>query len=112
MARWKLGRALAAVEREPEGGDRRATTRKVSSGFWKWPKESLGLHPETVTDAQRSGLGVMRFLTAHQFASGDAALDLGTDLLRCGEFGLRASNETACPICRLRPPLPAWRAVR
>jgi hypothetical protein len=53
VARWMLGRALAAVEREPEGGDRRTTIRKVSSGFWKWTKEKLGLHPETVTDDQR-----------------------------------------------------------
>jgi hypothetical protein len=49
VARWKLGRALAKVTREPEGGDRRSTTKQLS-GFWTWTKKTLGLEPPTVVD--------------------------------------------------------------
>lgn len=50
-ARWKLGAALRAVEREPEG--RPAKTTKLVSSFWRWAKETLGLEPPTVVEAQR-----------------------------------------------------------
>ena len=52
-ARWKLGGALKAAERTPEGGDQKTTTTPVSSGFWKWTKQTLGLEAPTVVEAQR-----------------------------------------------------------
>jgi hypothetical protein len=50
-ARWKLGRALAAVQR----GQWEGPTPKGSRGFWKWSHETLGLHDNVTIGAQRIG---------------------------------------------------------
>jgi hypothetical protein len=52
-ARWKLGRALKAVQREPEG--RPKNTVQVVNSFWKWVTKQLGLERATVVEAQRIG---------------------------------------------------------
>jgi hypothetical protein len=54
-ARWKLGKALKACERAPEGGDQRTTTTGRKSGFWRWVKETLGMEASRVVEAQRIG---------------------------------------------------------
>jgi hypothetical protein len=53
-ARWKLGGALKATERMPEGRPPKNTVQAVNS-FWKWVKEQLALERATVVDAQRIG---------------------------------------------------------
>ena len=52
-ARWKLGRALKAVERMPEGRPTETTTGR--SSFWKWAKQTLGMEAPRVVEAQRIG---------------------------------------------------------
>ena len=69
MPRWKLGRALAKVERASEDGRPKKTTNRVS-GFWKWTKEKLGLEPPTVVEAQR--IGAMPDLPLRRLRLGDA----------------------------------------
>ena len=49
-ARWKLGGALKAVVRAPEG---RPKTGSSVTSFWKWTKDTLGLSKPVAVEAQR-----------------------------------------------------------
>jgi hypothetical protein len=52
MARWKLGGALAKMDRSNWVGP---SMRGAQRGFWRWAQEELGLHSTVAVAAQRIG---------------------------------------------------------
>jgi hypothetical protein len=54
-ARWKLGRALAAVQRGERWPKNEPTGAASTRGFWNWAKETLHLDSTVAVGAQRIG---------------------------------------------------------
>jgi hypothetical protein len=105
-ARWKLGGALAKVERAPEGGDRRTTGKQVTSGFWRWTKEVLALSKPIAVEAQRIGtMPDEELAKLYEQARKEARL------LHYGEM-IAGSSSEGRSIFPGRAPSLAWRVVR